>query len=101
MSTCHSASPSAANGKKKGTLPMPTNPAMTSPETVAAVAELTEAQRNAIIKCVDALAELAGEGFCVAEDAIHDLFDAFDGDSSLEYEVWIRDHLRNSEGSEG
>ena len=45
-----------------------------TPAEVAA--RLTEAQRAALIACVDALDELAGEGFCVAEDAIFELFSA-------------------------
>jgi hypothetical protein len=54
---------------------------------------LTKAQRAALIACVDALSELAGEGFCSAEDAIFDLFAAFDGDPKLTYEAWVRRHL--------
>lgn len=47
-------------------------------------------QKNAIIRCVDALAELAGAGLGDAEEAIFDLHDAFGGDGLLEYEDWIR-----------
>lgn len=56
--------------------------------------QLREAQRVALIACVDALDELAGEGFCVAEDAIFGLFSAFDGDPNLNYPEWIRAILK-------
>lgn len=59
-------------------------------EIAAIVRGLSKAQREALIECVDALAELAGEGYCVAEDAIFNLFEAFHGDSSLEYGPWVR-----------
>ena len=57
------------------------------------VAGLSEAQRKAIIQCVDTLSHFAGEGLCFAEDAIFDLFVAFDGDPDLTYEQWVRSAL--------
>ena len=69
---------------------------MTDPREIAA--SLTEAQRAALIQCVDALSELAGEGYCIAEDAIFNLHDAFGGDGSLEYEAWVRHHLEGKAG---
>jgi hypothetical protein len=57
------------------------------------VAGLSETQRAAIIQCVDALSHLAGDGFYSAEDAIFDLFVAFDGDPDLTYEQWVRSAL--------
>lgn len=61
---------------------------MTNPAQIAAT--LTKAQRDALIECVDALSELGGEGFFVAEDAIFNLFEAFDGDPNLDYRQWVR-----------
>ena len=67
-------------------------------------AELTKAQREALIACVDALAELAGEGFCVAEEAIFNLFEIFGGrhtHANEEYGVWVRDILQAKEPTDG
>ena len=53
--------------------------------------KLTAKQRDALIACVDALAHQAGEGFAIAEDAIFDLFEAFNGpetDPHATYEEW-------------
>lgn len=51
---------------------------------------LTDAQKVAIIGCIDALALMAGEGFCVPEDAIYNLANAFDMPPHLEYGAWVR-----------
>lgn len=59
--------------------------------------KLTKAQREAIIQCVDALNDLAGEGFCVAEDAIFELHNAFYGNGE-HYGEWIRALLENHDG---
>lgn len=56
--------------------------------------KLTTAQREAIIGCVDALAEMAGDGFCVPEDAIFELACAFYMPSHLEYGEWVRAYLQ-------
>lgn len=61
--------------------------------------KLTDRQREALIACVDALSHQAGEGFCIAEDAIFDLFQAFNGpetDAGATYEEWVRNHLIGS-----
>jgi len=63
-------------------------------------ASLTEEQRKALVACVDALADLAGEGFCVAEEAIFNLFEVFGGPhthANEEYGVWVRAILRAKE----
>lgn len=69
---------------------------MTDPQAIAA--RLSEAQKRALIQCVDALSELAGEGFCTAEEAIFELFSAFDGNPDLAYEQWVRSILGESNG---
>lgn len=67
---------------------------------------LTEAQRAALVQCVDVLngfageglmAEVAGRGYVGADDALYDLAVAFDMDDRLEYTDWVRDHLRGEQ----
>lgn len=68
-------------------------------QDVATIARgLTKAQREAIIECVDALDYLTGEGHCIAEDAIYNLFSAFDGDIRLDYRDWVRALLSQDTG---